>query len=186
MIAIISVKDGRSGLDCIKNGHGHIDRVKGLEPRPSEIIETATMKKHTLLKLALALSLSGFTTAPALASQPVEVGQPTSSQGTVIPQEVGQSTSSQGTVIPQSAAIIVTFPAEMTLDAGKKQDYPITLALAQPLLDSNGNVVVPQNSPVSVLLRTTTSGVQIIAESVVARGMVIPIQASSPVIRKLG
>jgi hypothetical protein len=94
-----------------------------------------------------------------------------------------QSYSASGaTVIPQSTAITVAFPANMVIDAKKDQDYPTTLLLAQPLLDSNGNQVAAQNSPVSARIHPVKDGAQVIAESLVIQGRTVPIQATSPVL----
>ena len=124
------------------------------------------MHKHTLLNTVFALSIAsayGFAAIPALAQVQMPV----------------PSTPNQEVTIPQSSAITITFSSPVTFDAGQKQSLPITAFLAQPLLDSNGNIVAPANSPVSVQLKPTQGGVQIQAESLVIGGRVIPIQASS-------
>jgi hypothetical protein len=125
------------------------------------------MKTHALLGIALAFSTLTSTILPASAEQPLFTS----------PQ-----ISNQTATIPQSTAIAVKFPVETTVDVGRKQDYPITLFLAQPLLDSDGNIVAPTNSPVSAYLKPAEEGGRIVAESVVVGGRVVPIQASSSVI----
>ncbi|MGB8702707.1 MAG: hypothetical protein WCD18_25105 [Thermosynechococcaceae cyanobacterium] len=86
------------------------------------------------------------------------------------------------TVIPQSTAITVAFPAQMVIDAKQEQDYPTTLMLAQPLLDSYGNPLAPQGSPVAARVHPVKNGAQVIAESLVIQGRTVPIQATSPVL----
>jgi hypothetical protein len=93
-----------------------------------------------------------------------------------------QSYSSSNTTIPQSTAITVAFPANLVIDAKKEQDYPTTLILAQPLLDSYGNQLAAQGSPVAARLHPVKEGAQVIAESLVIQGRTIPIQATSPVL----
>ncbi|HEY9749873.1 MAG TPA: hypothetical protein V6C63_14405, partial [Allocoleopsis sp.] len=128
------------------------------------------MQKHTLFNVALTLSLVGTAALPGMAQTVVN-----SSPTTV-------SSQSSGIVIPQSSGIIIAFPAAVTVDAGKKDEYPLTLPLAQALMDSNGNVVVPENTPVSIKLKPINKGAQIIAESLVVGGQIVPINATSPVI----
>lgn len=84
--------------------------------------------------------------------------------------------------IPQSAAIAIVFPNEITIDAGKQQDYPVTAILAEPIFDLNGKEAIPAKSPVTLSLKPAPGGVQIIAESVIFRGRVMLIQAEGPII----
>lgn len=126
------------------------------------------MHKRSLLNLALTLSLLGATSLPGMAQSVVVSNQP-----------ISRST---GLVIPQTTGIIVSFPAAVTVDAGKKDEYPLTLPLAQSILDSNGNVIVPENTPVSIKLKPMNKGAQIVAESLVVGGQIVPIKATSPVI----
>jgi hypothetical protein len=93
-----------------------------------------------------------------------------------------QSYSSSNTTIPQSTAITVAFPANLVIDAKKEQDYPTTLILAQPLLDSYGNQLAAQGSPVAARIHPVKEGAQVIAESLVIQGRTVPIQATSPVL----
>lgn len=125
------------------------------------------MKSQLLLGLLCSLSIAIPTALPAKA-QSYPQPQP--------------GYSSNNTVIPQSTAITVAFPAQMVIDAKKEQDYPTTLMLAQPLFDSNGNQLAPQNSPVAARVHPTKDGAQIIAESLVIQGRTIAIQASSPIL----
>jgi hypothetical protein len=122
------------------------------------------MKKQTLLSVALVVSMFGSTTLPAFAEQPALV---TPSMANQVPS------------VPQSAAIVIAFPNEALIDASQGQDYPATVLLVQPVLDSYGNVVIPANSPVSIRLKPSSGGAKIIADSLIIRGQVFPIQASS-------
>jgi hypothetical protein len=125
------------------------------------------MKSHLLLGLLCSLSVAVPTALPAAAQS-------------VVPQV--QAYSGNNTVIPQSTAITVAFPAQMVIDAKKGQDYPTTLMLAQPLFDSAGNQLAPQNSAVAARVHPTKDGAQIIAESLVIQGHTVPIQANSPIL----
>lgn len=125
------------------------------------------MKRQLIYALALTASVMVPTTLPAAAQS--------------VPQLYGSSPSA-GTVIPQSTAITVVFPANMVIDAKKDQDYPTTLLLAQPLLDSYGNQIAAQNSPVAARIHPVKDGAQVIAESLVIQGRTVPIQATSPIL----
>ncbi|WP_404788595.1 hypothetical protein [Altericista sp. CCNU0014] len=124
------------------------------------------MKRQLLYVLALSASVMVPTALPAAAQS---VPSP-------------QSYDAPATVIPQSTALTVVFPANLTIDAKKEQDYPTTLLLAQPLFDSYGNQIAAQNSPVSARIRPVKDGAQVIAESIVIQGRTVPIQATSPVL----
>ncbi|OCQ96397.1 hypothetical protein BCD64_03405 [Nostoc sp. MBR 210] len=125
------------------------------------------MKTHLLLSLACSISLLGTVTLPTYA-QPVPTVQP-------------QAISSEIT-IPQDTAIIVAFPAPVTIDVGQKKDYPLTLPLASAIKDAQGNIIAPENTPVSIVLKPKEGGVKIIAQSLVINGKIVTIKASSQVI----
>jgi hypothetical protein len=131
------------------------------------------MKSQILLSLACSMSLLGAVTVPASA-QPISSVPP---QPTVQPQAV-----SQDLTIPQDTAIIVSFPAPVTVDVGQKKDYPLTLPLASAIKDAQGNVVVPENTPVTIVLKPTDGGAKIVAQSLVINGRIVSIKASSQMI----
>ncbi|PZD73024.1 hypothetical protein C1752_02702 [Acaryochloris thomasi RCC1774] len=116
--------------------------------------------------VAIALSTITSVTLPAFAQSTPSSYQAASSVST----------------IPASTALTVTFPGNMVVNAKKKQDYPMTLFLAQPLFDSQGQQVVAANSPIVAKMTPTKGGAQIVAESLVINGRVVAIQASSPLI----
>lgn len=116
--------------------------------------------------VAIALSTITSVNLPAIAQSAPSTHQATSSVST----------------IPASTALTVTFPSNMVVNAKKKQDYPMTLFLAQPLFDSQGQQVVAANSPIAAKMTPTKGGAKIIAESLVINGRVVGIQASSPLI----
>lgn len=124
------------------------------------------MNKRRLLNIIIALSVFGFSPIPVLA----QVQLPETS----VP--------NQNTTIPQSSAITITFPVEVSLNAEQKSRLPTSALLAQPLLDSSGNVVAAANSPVTIQLQPTKGGVQIQAEALVIGGRVTPILASGSLI----
>jgi len=74
------------------------------------------------------------------------------------------------------------FPAEVTVDVGQKQEYPLTVPLAQPVQDIQGNVVVPEGTAVSIKIKPVKGGGQIVAEFLLINSQVVPVQASSSVI----
>ncbi|MBI4782766.1 MAG: hypothetical protein HY785_15800 [Oscillatoriophycideae cyanobacterium NC_groundwater_1537_Pr4_S-0.65um_50_18] len=85
--------------------------------------------------------------------------------------------------IPQSTAVVVVFPTTVAVDVeDEDQPYPLTLPLAQAILDSQGNVLIPENTPISILIQPTDQGAKIMAQSLIFNGQIIQIQAVSPVI----
>ena len=126
------------------------------------------MNVRTLLNLALLLSVSAPIALPAAAAE-VIVSTTT-------------TTTRQGTMIPQTAGVVIKLPAAVTVDVGQKQDYPMTVPLAQPLMDLQGNEIVPMNTPVTIKLKPENGGAKIVAESIVIRGQIVAIQATSAVI----
>ncbi len=79
--------------------------------------------------------------------------------------------------IPQSSAIIVSFPAEITLDPKRKHNIPITLPLLQPIVDTDGQVVAPAKSLVLARLKSIKGGDLIEVTAVVVGGRVIPLHS---------
>lgn len=126
------------------------------------------MKFGTLLNLALMVSVSAPVALPAKAEVVVS-----STTTTMI---------RQGAMVPQTAGVIIKLPAAITVDVGQKQDYPLTVPLAQPLMDSQGTEVVPVNTPVSIRLKPENGGAKIVADSIVVKGQIVAIQASTAMI----
>lgn len=122
------------------------------------------MKSHAL-SFALALSICGSISLPALANPVVVIDSQTSRP-----------------TIPQTAGVIINLPMPVTIDVGQKQDYPLTVPLAQPLMDLQGNPVVPANSPVTIKFKPENGGARIVADSIVVNGQVVPIKAATAVI----
>jgi len=127
------------------------------------------MKTQTLLSLACSISLLGAVTLPANAQQAPTLP----SQPPVVSSEIS---------IPQDTAIIVSFPAPVTVDVGQKKDYPLTVPLANAIKDAQGNVIVPENTPVSIVLKPKEGGAKIVAQSLVINGRIVAIKASGQVI----
>ncbi|ODH00258.1 hypothetical protein A4S05_04000 [Nostoc sp. KVJ20] len=128
------------------------------------------MKMQMLLSLACSISVLGSIILPANA-QPVMI-QPTQPTQAVNP-EIN---------IPQDTAIIVSFPASVTVDVGQKKDYPLTLPLASAIKDNQGNVVAPENTPVTITIKPIDGGAKIVAQSLVVNGRIVSIKASSQII----
>lgn len=127
------------------------------------------MNARTVLQLALTIAIATPVALPASAE--VMVSTTTSVTRT-----------QQGTMIPQTSGVVIKLPGVVNVDVGQKQDYPLTVPLAQPLMDLQGNEVVPVNTPVSVKLKPENGGARIVAESIVVRGQIVPIQAMTAVI----
>lgn len=130
------------------------------------------MKMQMLLSLACSMSLLGSFVMPANA-------QPVTTQPTVQPQS---QTVNEEISIPQDTAIIISFPAPVTVDVGQKKDYPLTVPLANAIKDAQGNTIAPENTPVTIVLKPKDAGAKIVAQSLVINGRIVSIQASSQVI----
>ncbi|MFN6572061.1 hypothetical protein [Dendronalium sp. ChiSLP03b] len=130
------------------------------------------MKTQMLLNLACSMSLLGAVTLPASA-QPV----PTQSAPQPQPQAISEEIS-----IPQDTAVIVSFPASVTIDVGQKKDYPLTVPLANAIKDAQGNTIAAENTPVTIVLKPTDGGAKILAQSLVINGRIVSIKASSQTI----
>ncbi|WP_414577316.1 hypothetical protein [Anabaena sp. CCY 9402-a] len=127
------------------------------------------MKTQTFLSLACSLSILGALTLPATAQPvPTEATQPQ-----VVNAEIS---------IPQDTALIVSFPAPITVDVGQKKDYPLTVPLASAIKDAQGNIIAPENTPVSIVLKPSDGGAKIVAQSIVINGRIVAIKASSQTI----
>jgi hypothetical protein len=130
------------------------------------------MKTQMLLSLACSMSLFGAVTLPASAQT-----VPTQPLAQPQPQAVSEEIS-----IPQDTAIIISFPASVTIDVGQKKDYPLTVPLANAIKDAQGNTIAAENTPVTIVLKPTDGGAKIVAQSLVINGRIVSIKASSQTI----
>lgn len=130
------------------------------------------MKMQMLLSLAYSMSLLGSLTLPTSA-QPLPTHPIGLSQTLAVSDEI---------TIPQDTAIIVKFPASVTIDVGQDQAYPLTVPLTNAIADDQGKIIVPQNAPVTINLKPTDGGVKIVAKSLVINGRIVDIKASSQTI----
>ncbi len=96
------------------------------------------------------------------------------------PSQPSSSSQQESATLAKNTAIIISFPASMTVDISEKQDLPLTVFLKSAITDNQGNVIAPENTPVSIILKPTNGGLKIIAQSLVVNGKVVFIQASSP------
>jgi hypothetical protein len=124
------------------------------------------MNTRTLVSIACSLSLLSSFTAPAKA-------QPVPSQPAPV---------SQNITIPQNTAVVISFPASVTVDVGQKKDYPLTVPLASAIKDEQGNVIAPENTPVTIVLQPSDGGAKIVAQSLIVNGKIVAIKASSQAI----
>ena len=130
------------------------------------------MKMQLLFSLAYALGLLGSLTLP------------TNAQPLVI-EPVGQTSTqrvSEEITIPQDTAIIVRFPASVTIDVGQNKAYPLTVPLTDAIQDDQGNIIVPKDAPVTINLQPKDGGAIIVAKSLVINGRIVAIKASSQII----
>ncbi len=136
------------------------------------------MKKQMLFSLACSISLLSSFTLPANAQNVLtQPSEETSATLQTQPQAI-----SQDITIPQTTAIVISFPQPLTVDVGQKQEYPFTVPLSQAIKDSQGNVLVPENTPVSIVLKPTKGGAKIVAKSLVVNRQIVSIEASTQMI----
>jgi hypothetical protein len=125
------------------------------------------MKNNSLLSIAMVVLASTTNAIPAVAQSI----QPSNLQA-----------QSRTSVLPKSSALVIAFPQQVQVDSGKKKSYPMTVLLAQPILDQNGAEVVKANSPVAIELVPHKKDIKIVAKSIIVGGKIVSIQATSPVI----
>jgi hypothetical protein len=130
------------------------------------------MKMQMLFTLVYSISLLATFTLPANAL-PVRLWSSRESANPEVSKKI---------TIPQDTAIIVSFPKSVTVDVGQNQPYPLTLPLTEAIADAQGNIIVPENTPVTINLEPTNGGVKIVAQSLVINGRIVAIQASSQTI----
>jgi hypothetical protein len=165
-----------------------------------------------LKRISLTIALSFYSSIPAIAlpsgfsleqnplEQPSEVTIPLESSNSFFDQDLETTTPNssksfsepkqrQETTIPKSSAVTVTFCSKVKFDPEKKESYPITLFLARPIMDSNGNIIAPVNSLVRGRLEAKESeedddddedneSTQIKVEALVIGGRFIPVETS--------
>lgn len=146
------------------------------------------MKIHMLLSLATCVSLITSVSLPVIAETVPSQTTPTSANNETVPNAVQPASNQTSAVslkditLAKNTAIIISFPTAMTVNVSEKQDVPLTVFLNKAIKDNQGNLLVPENSPVSIILKPTSKGAKIIAQSLVVNGQVLAIKASSPTI----
>ncbi len=146
------------------------------------------MKIQMLLSLATCVSLITSVSLPVIAETVPSQTTSTSVNNETVPNAVQPASNQTSAVslkditLAKNTAIIISFPTAMTVNVSEKQDVPLTVFLNKAIKDNQGNLLVPENSPVSIILKPTSKGAKIIAQSLVVNGQVLAIKASSPTI----
>lgn len=146
------------------------------------------MLLRNLLTISLAVLASNLLPAKVLAGQPlltsVETKQfqnrkPTSSQLNQKQFNPDNFLLAQVS-IPKFSAVTTTFCSNVLFNHEQASVFSITLSLARPIMDSNGNVIAPVNSLVRAKIDTTDEEkITIQPEAISVGGRYIPIQTSS-------
>lgn len=84
--------------------------------------------------------------------------------------------------VPQIEGVAVVIPQNVIFDANLGQESPLTLALAQPIVDTEGNVLAPTNSLLNAKIVPSNNGGQIVTETLMVNGQVISLRAYSSVL----
>ncbi|PSO51344.1 MAG: hypothetical protein BRC33_00585 [Cyanobacteria bacterium SW_9_44_58] len=83
----------------------------------------------------------------------------------------------QKVMIPKSSAITTTFCSNVKFNQEQASSFPVTLSLARPLMDSNGNIIAPINSLVRAKIDATEEDdIKIKPKAVVIGGQYIPLK----------
>ena len=122
------------------------------------------MKMLFFAKLSLVASTLCTISMPALAQLPTAP----------IIQSAEQATLSQ-----EITEIPIYFPADVRVDTDNDTASPITLLLAQDLMNKQGQLLAPMHSLVKAQLVPSEDGLRIAAESILVSGQSIPFQATS-------
>ncbi|MGK7912569.1 MAG: hypothetical protein AB4050_13995 [Synechococcus sp.] len=129
----------------------------------------------SLHHFAFTMSLLGATTVSALtgvaslpaAAQPLQTGV-----------NQTQPSAADAHVLPQSSAILLVLP-ELVVDLDRDEAYPVTVPLMQPLYNHYGQELIPADSPVNIRVQPEDDGAYVVAEHVVVRGQMVPLNARS-------
>lgn len=78
--------------------------------------------------------------------------------------------------IPRLSAIITMFCFNLNFNHGQDSSFPVTLFLARPIIDSNGNVIAPINSLVNAMVEANGNEIEIQLNALVIGGSYIPIE----------
>lgn len=140
------------------------------------------MKKLPIIQVVLAVSMLGAIAPAGWADSNAFTPElpPTTTDGFATPTE--PVTPVAPVTLGTDTAIVVQFPLEVTLTIDEGQPYPVSLPLAQDILDAQGNVVVPAQSLVAMQLQPQEGGVKLVASSLVVNGQLVPIEGVGPII----
>jgi len=78
--------------------------------------------------------------------------------------------------IPKFSAITTTFCSDVKFNHEQASSFPVTLSLARPIMDNNGNVIAPINSLVSATVDANGNEIKIQPNALVIGGRYIPIE----------
>jgi len=82
--------------------------------------------------------------------------------------------------IPEFSAVTTTFCTNVLFNQEQVSVFPVTLSLARPIMDSNGEVIAPVNSLVSANINATDEdNITIQPKALIIGGRYIPIETSS-------
>lgn len=84
--------------------------------------------------------------------------------------------------LPIGSAIVAKCTRQIVLDPNRKYDMPLTLFSILPMYDNTGQVAVPTGSVIKGLLQKREGGDYLSVQSIVYRGLEIPVEASGQVI----
>lgn len=133
--------------------------------------------KKALFQLALVTSVVGTIAPTAWADPLLDQDSFATPPAPELP-----SNAANAITLGTNTGLVVQFPIPLTLTVDEGQPYPISLPLAQAIQDDQGNIVVPAQTPVGMRLQPQDGGVQLIAESIVVNGQLIPITGVGPTI----
>ena len=78
--------------------------------------------------------------------------------------------------IPRLSAIVTIFCSNLNFNHEQDSSFPVTLSLAQPIIDGNGSVIAPINSLVNAMVEANGNEIKIHLNALVIGGRYIPIE----------
>lgn len=124
------------------------------------------MKISTLTILTSVLFASSF---PFIFAEPI-IAQESS---------IIERNNNQVSIIPQDTAIVIQVLENYQLDAGVKKEIPVTFLLVSPIINNQGNILIPANSVVEGKIITGNGQAKITVDSLIIFGKVVAINAEN-------
>lgn len=138
------------------------------------------MSRQILSHSVLALLISAYPFIPVIAE--ALPANPSTQSNQVNPLNPPPEPSVQldrEVIVPEFSVIAVAFCSAIKFENERDDHFPVTLFLARPIMDANGEIVAPVNSLVSAQVEPTSRGVKIQVDALVVGGRLIPVKTAA-------